>query len=348
MSDPAHEATDKIIKEIEKRLTKEYAVAIAEIEEKLADYMAAFQKKDETWRKWVKSGQKTQKEYQEWRVGQIAIGQRWEEMKQTLATDMAHVNEIARSTVNGYMPEVYAINHDYGTYEVETGALVDTSYTLYNRQAAEHILMGNQIYHAPGRKIAQQLAIMADIQWNKTQVQSVMLQALYQGDSIPDIATRLAKEVGEKNRGAAIRNARTMATGVQNAGREDSYRRAESMGIKMKQQWLATLDNRTRHSHRMLDGETVEVGGTFSNGCRYPGDPNGAPSEIYNCRCTMIASIEGFERDVTDLSLRNTNHMEGMTYEEWRKEKAVSHPIDKQDRLADAFRWSYINEYRRS
>ncbi len=50
------------------------------------------------------------------------------------------------------------------------------------------------------------------------------------------MATRLANSVGEQNRKAAIRNVRTMATGVQNAGRVDSYDRAKKMGIKAKKQ----------------------------------------------------------------------------------------------------------------
>lgn len=33
----------------------------------------------------------------------------------------------------------YAINQDYGTFQVEKGSLVDTSYTLYDRQAIERV-----------------------------------------------------------------------------------------------------------------------------------------------------------------------------------------------------------------
>ena len=74
-----------------------------------------------------------------------------------------------------------------------------------------------------------------------------------------------------------------MATGAENAGRVDSYIRAENMGIEMEQQWMATLDNRTRESHRHLDGEHRPVGKKFSNGCRFPGDPEAPAGEIWNC-----------------------------------------------------------------
>ena len=43
----------------------------------------------------------------------------------------------------------------------------------------------------------------------------------------------------------------------------DSYVAAEKMGIKLKKSWLATLDNRTRHAHAMLDGQTVDIDKPF-------------------------------------------------------------------------------------
>lgn len=34
----------------------------------------------------------------------------------------------------------------------------------------------------------------------------------------------------------------------------------------------------------------------FLNGCRYPGDLKGAPSEVYNCRCTTVGHVKGYEK----------------------------------------------------
>ena len=120
-------------------------------------------------------------------------------------------------------------------------------------------------------------------------------------------------------------------TGAKNAGRIDSYIRAQNMGIRMKQVWMATLDNRTRDSHAMMDGEKVDPGKKFSNGCRYPGDPEGAPGEIYNCRCTLVAEVEGSDAyDPSDLSAR-ANRLDGMTYEEWKDAHS-----DKLRKMSDA------------
>ena len=125
-----------------------------------------------------------------------------------------------------------------------------------------------------------------------------------------------------------MRNAGTMLTSAQNGGRIDSYKRAESMGIKLKKMWLATLDGHVRTSHRMLDGEVKGNDEAFSNGCMFPGDPKGAPEEIYNCRCTLITQLNGYEIDPTNLDLREHSGLKGMPYEEWKIAKG-DEPIFK-------------------
>lgn len=138
-----------------------------------------------------------------------------------------------------------------------------------------------------------------------------------------------------------------MTTGAENAGHVDAYERAQSKGIEIKQMWLATLDGRTRDSHREMDGETVEVGGTFSNGCRFPGDPSGPAEEVWNCRCRVISQIKGFEIDPTDPTVRRSDKLDGMTYEEWREAHGVSEPIEKPDEIAKRMRYAYGAEYRK-
>lgn len=352
MPDIAHEETEKIIKAIEQRLNKEYAQAEKEVAAKLDDYLERFKKKDETWVAWVndvkdsdpKEYKKRKSEYKKWRTSQIAVGKRWKELKQTLAEDLHNVNAIARSIATEYMPEVYALNHNFGTYTVESMAMKDTSYTLYDKFTVERLMRDNpQLLPDPGRDLTKRIYAGLDVRWNRQQIQSVMMQGILQGESIPELATRLADIVGEKNRKAAIRNARTMATGAQNAGRIDSYKRAERLGIKMKQQWLATLDNRTRHSHRLLDHEIQPVGEKFSNGCRFPGDPDAPAAEVYNCRCSLRGLVDGLKpkaRELRDLS-------EIGDYEEWKRGKAEPNPITLPEEKAEAIRQAEIAKYRR-
>ena len=322
MRDIGHEETEEVLKEIEKRISEEYAKAEREVAKTLDDYLEKFRVKDELKLKALDNGMITEEEYKQWRVGQIMMGQRWAEMRDTLAQDFTNADKIARSIAYGYMPEVYAINFDYGTFQVEKGSLIDTSYTLYDRNALEELVKNEDSFiPAPGRKVSRDIKEGKALAWNKKQVQSAMMQGLLQGESIPKLATRVADTVGESDRKAAIRNARTMTTGVQNAGRVASYDRANKMGIETRKQWLATLDNRTRHWHASLDGEVVDNDMPFENEygeIMYPGDPSADPANIYNCRCTLIASIKGFERDSPNKGLSYKDDLGEISYDEWK------------------------------
>ena len=347
--DPAHVATDKIIAELEKKITKEYKQAQAEIAAKTDDYMRRFKIKDKKWQEWVKDSKKTAEEYKKWRIGQMAIGKRWEEMIDTIAHDLYNTSKIAKSMANHELPTVYAINHDYATFEVEKGSLIDTSYTLYSRETAERILRDNpQMLPAPGKKVMKDIAEGRAVRWNNQHIQSVMMQALLQGESIPEIATRLSTAVCDSDRKAAIRNARTMATSAQNAGRVDAYNRGRELGIEVEDIWIATLDMRTRHEHRLLYNQKRGKDGYFHvDGYKieYPGDFNAPGFLVWNCRCTLRGEVKGLERRAH--KLRSTKAIEGQTYEQWRESKKVkTNPIDLPEKKAKAIKAKYIKEYR--
>ncbi len=91
--------------------------------------------------------------------------------------------------------------------------------------------------------------------------------------------------------------------GALNAGRHDSFAAmTEELGEELEQQWLSTLDGRTRETHSEADGQRVPVGATFSVGgaqLRFPGDPFGPAEEIVNCRCTTLLVAPDEEVDMT-------------------------------------------------
>ena len=314
MADYGHAETDKMLSKMEKKVEKVYKEAVGDLQKKLDSYLKRFETKDKIKRQQLEKGEITKAEYDYWRTGQILMGERWQEMRDTLAADLSNSNQIAASIVNGYIPEVYALNHNYGTYEAEAGAMVDTSYTLYDRDTVERLIKDN-----PQLLPEAKVNIPKDQRWNQQKITSAITQGILQGESIRDMSKRL-RRVSDMNRSQSITNARTITTSVENAGRINSYKRAESMGIKMKKVWLATLDGRTRDSHRNLDGEKVDVDESFSNGCKYPGDPQGPAREVYNCRCTLTAQVDGVDLDLSDISLRNNYKLGGMSYEEWKNE----------------------------
>lgn len=317
--DPAHKETDKILRDMEKRLDEVYKQAYKEARQTADDFMKQFREMDKKKRQQVKDGELEKAEYDRWRRTQVFQGNRYHQMADTLAADMTHTNQIAASVINGYLPEVYAVNHNYGTYEIEKGSRINTQYTMYDRQTVERLMRDNP--DLLPRKAA--VNVPKDQLWNKKHINSAITQGILQGESIDKISQRLAATVTDMSHTSAIRNARTMTTSAQNGGRIDSYKRAEGMGIKMLQVWMATLDSRTRHEHRQLDGQKRKVGEAFEvegEKIFFPGDPAADPALVYNCRCTLIGEVEGVDYNLSDVSQRDSK-LGDMTYEEWKEEK---------------------------
>lgn len=309
--DIGHKQTDKMLKEMEKRVKKVYQQAEKELEQKVRKYYAAYERKYAAKLADLRSGKITRQEFLRWNKGQIMIGKRWQEMRNTIAADLTNSNKLAMSIVNGYMPEVYALNHNYGTFEVEKGSLIDTSYTIYDAQTVERLIRDD-----PDLLPRPRVDTKKDLRWNKARFNSEIMQGLLQGESIQEIAKRVALGTSSSDYKIALRNARTAVTGAENAGRLDSYYRAEEMGIRVSKVWVAAMDTHTRDSHRSLDGEEVAYNEEFSNGLMYPGDPDGEPAEVYNCRCTMIADVG---QPMYDMSDRRNPDLGDMTYEEWKR-----------------------------
>ena len=315
MVDWAHKWTDKQLEELEKRFQSVYAQAEKEVSEKFVKHMESFSAKDEAKKKLLEAGKITQTDYNNWRLGQATTGKRWKKLRDNLAREYTNANQIAMSAISGHLPDVYAQNVNWGMYQIESGNGIGTSFSLYDRQTVERLVRDN-----PNLLPQPSVDIPKDLRWNSQKITSAVTQGILQGESIPKIAMRM-QNVTDMNNSAAVRNARTAMTGAQNAGRVDSYKRAEDMGIELEQEWLATLDGRTRHSHRKMDGKRVKVGEKFQNGCEYPGDPSGPPEEVYNCRCTLIAALDGFTHDASDFSLRYNDNIEDMSYEDWKDYK---------------------------
>ena len=326
--DYGHKEADKELTALIRRLHLSYRSASISLQEKLEKYLDKFAEEDKEMRALYDSGEMSHEDYMKWRMRKIAGTKQWKAMLNQLANDMTHQNEIAASMIDDTLPDVYAVNHNYGTFEAEKGSGYDTTYTMYDKHTVSRLLKGN-----PDLLPEPTVNIPRDRLWNRQHLQSELLRGILTGASMREIAKRF-QSVTDMTERSAMRNARTAVTGAENAGRIDSYKRAEKMGIKMKQMWMATLDGRTRDSHVMLDGEEQEVGKKFSNGCRYPGDPKGVPAEVYNCRCTLVAVVDG--ADPYNPNLRKSEYLEeeGLTYDEWKvqhsgKTKSVSNSFDR-------------------
>lgn len=288
MADKAHRLTDEKLEEMEKRLSAIYSRAEKEIQKTADEYFSKFAKQDEAKRKLMEQGKITEDEYKKWRKGKVMYGKRFTEMKEQCAKQLLNVNRTALAYVNGELPEVYAIN--YNALAGSVDGVGGYSFTLVDADTVRNLAVTDTSLLP-----YKELDPAKDIPWNMKKINAETLQGILQGESMDKIAKRL-RNVQEMNKTQAIRSARTIVTGAENKGRQDSYARAEADGIILQKEWLSTNDGRTRHSHAVLDGAIVDQDKKFDNGLMYPGDPSGRPEEVYNCRCTVLAKINGFKK----------------------------------------------------
>ena len=324
--DYAHSETDRLLEEVESRVSETYRKAAEEMSEKLNAWYAKFAAKDKQKAQLVKDGKLKMEDYIAWREGQMLTRRRLEVLTNRLTNDFVHADKLAMEIVNGNMADVFALNANYAAYTVENLTGQDIAWTLYDRDTVNRLLKDEPTL-LPQPKVNEAV----DTAWNQKHITNAVTQGILQGESIPNIAKRL-QDVTAMDKRAAIRSARTATTGAECAGRVQSYKRAEQMGIRMQQEWLATLDNRTRHAHRMLDGQRVAVGKPFKiDGyeIEYPGDPSAPGYLVYNCRCTLVAAIEGMEdgnRIARDPDTGKWETIQNMTYQEWEAKKKAEMP----------------------
>ena len=235
---------------------------------------------------------------------------------------------VALTYVNDATPSIYSLNRNYAAYTVERVA-GNVDFTLWDAQTVRRLIVEQpDLMPYYPKKAALRRGI--DLEYGKKQITKCITSSILQGKSIKGISDDLQRYIPTMSRDSAIRTARTAVTGAQNAGRMDSYVAAEKMGIKLKREWVATLDNRTRHAHAMLDGQKADIDKPFEvDGYKimFPGDRSAPGYLVYNCRCTLVAAVNGVDasdamRRARDPETGETVLIKNMTYQEWQDWKA--------------------------
>lgn len=117
-------------------------------------------------------------------------------------------------------------------------------------------------------------------------IQEVVLEGLRQGMSKEEIAEEIEELYADMEEERAPTIARTESLTGSQAG---SYFAVMALGIltgiTLKKNWLTMQDRKVRPSHARVNGERKGVNEPYSNGLMFPGDPEGSPEEVINCRC---------------------------------------------------------------
>lgn len=304
--DNAHIETEKMLENMEKHINSIYSRTYKEISEKWVEYLKKAEKKADSLLKVVSTAKtpeekaKAERQYKAYLRSVTLQNKRYKEMVEQTANRLLSVNETALRYVNEQLPEVYVINHNGLAGLIEKDLVKEgvqgVSFTMVDENTIKKLATTNATLlpykYINGRK---------DVRWNTKKINAEVLQGILQGESIDDISRRL-EIVQNMNRVSAVRNARTMVTSAENAGRMEALNEAVSRGVKLYKEWLSSDDKRTRHWHLPENFKNVIVppDKPFVNDMgeiMCPGDVTAHPSNVYNCRCSLGYVYKGFKNE---------------------------------------------------
>lgn len=348
MADLAHELTDRELTALEKKIAAAYDDARKTVQDRADKFFDSFRKDAEKLYNAIDDATNNtekaaaEKAYQQFMTRKLVGGKNITDLRDKLAADMTAINQKSAALIGNRMNGIFSLNHNFAAYTLEHDLGLNLQFTLYDEFTVARLLKDD-----PKLLPKPKIDIPLDKKWNAQKITSEITQGILTGESIPKIADRL-QNVTDMNRNSAIRNARTAITGAENAGRIESYHYAESIGITLQKEWLATLDDRTRDEHRSLDGQRAGVDEPFEVGgakIMFPGDPEAEGYLVYGCRCSLVSAVEGV-KDLDPVYRRDNisgELIEDQSYKEWSdaKNEDAENIIDQE--LLDPSRIEPVN-----
>ncbi len=329
MADKAHRLTDEKLEEMEKRLSAIYSRAEKTVQKKMADYAKSIDEKSAELLQSYKDAEtedekrKAKKAYIRF-YRQVAKSKEFVSLSANVADDLYNANVEASAYINSQTPSIYALNYNYINTEMAKDIDGFTPQEITDTEAEKY-----------SGYTQQTVDKKKDTDWNKDNLKKSVLAGSLLLLGAYAIMNRSANSAVKKNRNSASMHNTDMGGDAETKARLDGMYWAEYFGNRMHKAWIATLDNRTRHSHAMLDGVDIPLDEIFDNGCARPKDPNGRPEEICNCRCSLKYVRVGRERGATrsarlgavtgsykkDSSFKGTKSVEvsNMSYREFMK-----------------------------
>lgn len=335
MADYGSSYADKRQKIVELRIQRVYKEAQKDLQKKAEEYLKKHEKRDIQMRAALKAGKITKENYQNWQMGQVFIGKQWESKVNHATEVMLHSNERALGMIRGEQYNVYSENANYQAFQIERDTRGGISFDIYDEDTVRRL-----ITERPELLPPKMINGKRDRAWNQGIIANSITQGIIQGESIPQIAKRMASDTGYHNMKAMTRYARTAMTAAQNAGRIDTMHRAQGMGLKIKKVWIAAHDSRVRDAHADLDGESVEVDEPFVNSLGeidYPGDPEADGANVWNCRCSLgyeypdEEEVEEIKEEQEEDPEVDDEEYEDMDYEEWKEMKEEEAGEDEEE-----------------
>ena len=308
--DKGHRYADKELERIASQITEIFGQTDDKVIAIMKRYLKKYEDDIKRHAQMVEDGEITEREFEQWFIQTITTGKEWEKVRNEITDEYQDSSKEAMAAAGSGLTAIYLFNRRVAGESIEKQVRSFFKKKIKLSFGKKQIIPNKR----PDPSVNQR--------WHRRKIESVIRQGIKKGQSIDDIARKLHK-VTNMDRTAAYRAARTGVTAAENIGRVDAMLQAQEMGIKYDKVWYATLDDRTRTSHRVMHGERVPCDEYFSNGLFEPADPDGEPEEVYNCRCTLLwVPSEQLAFDIDEAP-------EGMGKLEWSAQKPVSKPYPR-------------------
>jgi len=299
MKDIAHRNTGKAIEELEIEIGLLYSQAKKELQEELSNTPGIDKILN------IKDKRK--------RLASVRKKRKLSIMVAKMSYIIKNKNVASLGLIDDKLIDIFTDNYNWGAYSLENITGFNLDFALYNREAVAELLKETT-------PVFTKMAYLGakDLSTIQSDLRRQLTVEILKGGTIKDIARKIDK-VTDKNNFGSVRIAKTEAGRIENSGRLKAFKDGEKKGLKLKKEWISTIDKRTRVSHRALQGETVGLDELFSNGLRYPVDPRGSASETIMCRCTHVVEFIGIEKGTAELEL--DERLKNMSYAKWKSDK---------------------------
>lgn len=210
-----------------------------------------------------------------------------ENLKKQISGIVDNMQENSYTTVSDYLEKCYEDGFVGTLYDMH-GQGIPLAMPLDQESMVRAVQLDSKISEGLYNHLGEDYPML------KKHITAQISRGISSGLTTQQIAHNLAgKMTGTYNnpKGAyayAKRITRTEGHRIQCQGTMDAMYGAREKGADVVKKWDAALDARTRNSHAKIDGEWKELDERFSNGLRFPGDPNGAAAEVINCRCALL------------------------------------------------------------
>lgn len=212
-------------------------------------------------------------------------------LEKQIAEELGRLNGKSRRLIEGTIKDTYFDSYYYTWYATESLFDFRMNFGILSKGAAKEAMLN------PFDRIIWPERLKDHTEALNRKTREIITQGIIQGQSNQQMSRNI-RDRFEITGGKAFKIARTESHRAQIQanifGFEKAENIAESRGFRTIRKWVASLDSKTRDSHRYMDGRVANKAGLFElrSGVLVPGPGlTGIPEEDINCRCIVVIEI---------------------------------------------------------